>query len=272
MTRDKKEIIDHYVKTGAEQNRLKKKNEGRVEEIRTKEILKRFLPKDPAVVCDIGGGAGVYSFFLAEQGHKVHMSDLVELHIEQAKKQNHKSEHKLQSLKIEDARSLSYTSEFADALLLLGPLYHLTDKRDRIKSLKEAYRVLKQGGMLFVAAISRYASMIDGLRKEYCLENYYLEMLDETFQTGINISKGNKDHFTTAYFHKPDELKEEIEESGFQLKKLLSIEGVSWTLPNLDKYLADGKNKKILLELLKKTESESSLLGYSPHIMAIAVK
>ena len=126
--------------------------------------------------------------------------------------------------------------------------------------------------MLFAAAISRYASMIDGLRKEYCFEKYYLEMLDETFKTGKNINKGKKDHFTTAYFHKPDELKEELKESGFKIKQVLAVEGVAWTLPNLDKYLNDDKNKNILLELLRKTESEPSLLGYSPHIMAVAAK
>jgi 2-polyprenyl-3-methyl-5-hydroxy-6-metoxy-1,4-benzoquinol methylase len=270
--KDKKEIIEHYSKTGAEQNRLKKKNEGRVEEERTKNILKRFLPRAPAVIHDIGGGAGAYSFFLAEQGYQVHLSDLVDLHIEQAKKENLKSKHKLESLKIEDARSLSYASESSDVVLLLGPLYHLTEKEDRIKSLKEAYRVLKPGGILFAAAISRYASMIDGLRKEYCFEKYYLEMLDETFKTGKNISKGKRDHFTTAYFHKPDELKEELEESGFKLLHILAIEGVAWTLPNLDKYLADNTNKKNLLELIQKTESEPSLLGYSPHLMVVAVK
>ena len=152
--KDKKEIIEHYSKTGAEQNRLQKK-EGRVEEERTKNILKRFLPLAPAVVYDIGGGAGAYSFFLAAQGYQVHLSDFVDLHIEQAKKENLISQHKLSSLKVEDARSLSYASESSDVALLLGPLYHLTEKKDRILALKEAYRVLKPGGRFLCLEFSK---------------------------------------------------------------------------------------------------------------------
>jgi hypothetical protein len=68
MSRLSKEIQEHYLQ-GLEQERLSN-NEGELERLRTQAILTRYLPPAPAVLLDVGGGAGVHAFPLAKMGYK----------------------------------------------------------------------------------------------------------------------------------------------------------------------------------------------------------
>ena len=93
----------------------------------------------------------------------MHLIDPVELHLEQARSYVARSGVALRSITRGDARCLDVPSGSADAVLLLGPLYHLVEYSDRQSALREAHRVLKPHGVLFAAAISHFASLIDGL-------------------------------------------------------------------------------------------------------------
>jgi ubiquinone/menaquinone biosynthesis C-methylase UbiE len=151
------EIADYYGR-GEELGRLQ--GPFRLEFTRTQELLNRYLPDPPAVVLDVGGGPGVYSAWLAERGYEVHLLDPVELHLRQARE----ASDRIASAELGDARALPYPDDTADAVLLLGPLYHLQEPTDRRRALEEARRVLRPGGLLTAAAITRFASTIDGLR------------------------------------------------------------------------------------------------------------
>ena len=121
-------VIRHYETARGEADRL---NEGtsRVEFERTKRVLLGHLPPPPAQILDVGGGPGAYSFWLAEKSYQVHLVDIVPLHIEEARLQD---EGRLVSLSVGDARNLDITSESMDVVLLLGPLYHLPERADRL--------------------------------------------------------------------------------------------------------------------------------------------
>ncbi len=134
--------IHRYYAQGKEHNRLTR-GDNRLEHFRTQELLKRYLPKPPAIIYDIGGGAGVYAIWLATQGYQVHLLDAMPLHIEQALEAAKQSNVILQDAVVGDARQLPYPEASADAILLLGPLYHLTEYSDRVKALQETARVLK---------------------------------------------------------------------------------------------------------------------------------
>jgi ubiquinone/menaquinone biosynthesis C-methylase UbiE len=123
---------------------------------RTKELVLRSLPKPPATVLDVGGGPGTYSVWLSSLGYDVHLIDPVEHLVAQAQQRG-------QSATVGDARELKWPDNSADAILELGPMYHLINQQDRLKALKEALRVLKPGGVAFFAGISRFASALDGL-------------------------------------------------------------------------------------------------------------
>src|SRR6266545_3759735 len=132
----------------------------RLEFERTKEILARVLPKAPARLIDVGGAAGAYSAWLAERGHEVHLVDLSARLVEQARQLNARLEKPIASLSVADARRLPQADNFAAAVLVMGPLYHLPSAADRQTALAEALRVLEPSGLLVVAAISRYASAL----------------------------------------------------------------------------------------------------------------
>ena len=159
------EEIAAYYGRGEEQQRLF--GPFRLEFVRTQELLARHLPEPPAVVLDVGGGPGTYAAWLAERGYEVHLLDPIELHVRQAREA---PSSRLASAEIGDARALPQADASADAVLLLGPLYHLQEAADRRRALEEARRVLKPGGLLAAAAISRFASTIDGLRRELLLD------------------------------------------------------------------------------------------------------
>src|SRR5512143_1277830 len=132
-------VLNYYERT-EEVNRLKR-IESELEMFRTRDILSRHLPPAPAVILDVGGGPAVHSFWLAAQHYEVHLVDIVPIHIDQAHAAE-KREGKLASITLGDARELKFADANVDAVVMLGPLYHLTRRNDRIKALREAYRVL----------------------------------------------------------------------------------------------------------------------------------
>src|SRR5438046_3297926 len=153
-----------YYSTFAEESRLTFGG-SRLELGRTKEILSRVLPPAPARILDVGGAAGAYSFWLAGQGYDVHLVDASARLVEEARRRNERAALRIASLTVADARSLPQESMSAAAVLVMGPLYHLTGIKDRAAALVEAFRVAAPGGLVAVAAISGCASTLDGLAR-----------------------------------------------------------------------------------------------------------
>src|SRR5262249_5420901 len=122
---------------------------------RTKEIVARHLPPAPARILDIGGAAGPYSLWLAARGHEVHLIDRSGRLVAEAQRRRGPAAQPLASCAVGDARQLSHGDASADAVLMFGPLYHLTALADRAQALSEAYRVLRIGGLFAAAGISR---------------------------------------------------------------------------------------------------------------------
>ena len=114
-----------------------------LEKHRTQEIILRYL-RHSMIIADIGGATGAYAFWLHDMGHKVHLLDAAEFHIEAATKTSITENKPLASILLGDARKPPYDDEQFDMVLLFGPLYHLQQKEDRIKAIVEAKRVLKK--------------------------------------------------------------------------------------------------------------------------------
>lgn len=124
--------IKTYYDRAAEEARLQI-GPFRLEELRSRELILRHAPKLPAVVLDVGGAAGAYSFWLAGLGYEVRLVDAVPRLIEVARARNEHASHRLASCSVGDARALPDASDSIDMLLLLGPLYHLVESHDRRK-------------------------------------------------------------------------------------------------------------------------------------------
>jgi ubiquinone/menaquinone biosynthesis C-methylase UbiE len=146
-------VHDHYTNHHDEAQRLSSTLKGRLEQTRVHELLTRYLPTPPARIADVGGGPGVHASWLAERGYDVELLDPVEHHVNQARGAG------LPAI-VGDARRLPWSSESKDAVLMAGPMYHLTEPTDRRLAVREAVRVLRPGGTLAVVAINRAANLI----------------------------------------------------------------------------------------------------------------
>ncbi|BAY20596.1 putative methyltransferase [Calothrix sp. NIES-2100] len=266
------EALIHYG-IGKEQERLSR-GTGVLEFTRTQEIISRYLPPAPAVIFDVGGGSGVYAYWLAQQGYEVHLIDAVPLHIEQARQfAQTQPNYPLASLAVGDARQVNRADDSVDAVLLLGPLYHLIDSKDRIQALREAHRILKSGGLVFAVGISRFASTLDGLLKGFLDDPEFVEIVQQDLIDGQHRNPNNHPaYFTTAFLHHPDELKAEIEAAGLDYLSTLAIEGPGWLLQNFSEHWNEPVRRQRLLEAIRWLETEPSVLGASAHIMAIGRK
>lgn len=266
-----KEILAHYDE-GLEADRLSRPS-GQIELIRTQELMRRFLPPPPAVVYDVGGGAGVHAFWLAEHGYGVHLVDAVPLHIEQALQRNKDAKIGLASMAVGDARQLAQENHSADAVLLFGPLYHLTSREDRIKSLKEAHRVIKPGGVVMAVGISRFISTLNGLRAGAIGKHAFVSIMERDLEVGQHRNpSGDPEYFTTAYFHHPFELRGEVEDAGFHHEKTLAVEGPGRLLKDLETHWENPSQRAWLLKIIRRVETEPTLLGLSVHLMAVGRK
>lgn len=266
-------ILSFYRQT-QESERLRNNVKGQIEFTRTQEIITRYLPEPPAVVLDIGGGSGPYACWLAKTGYEVHLVDPVDLHIEQAKEASGQQiEHPIASISLGDARELRFSSMSADAVLLLGPLYHLVDKNERLLALSEAYRVLRNGGVMVAAGISRFASMLDSFFEGRFGDPVHRDIVQNDLETGYhrNLTEDLK-YFTDAYLHHPEELGSEVVEAGFQHQATLAVEGPAWLFRSVENYWADSEQHVMVLDLIRKIEAEPSILGMSAHILAIGTK
>ena len=241
-----KEIIAYY-NTGIESDRLET-DIFQLEKERTQEIISRYLDESPRSILDVGGGAGHYSFWLTRLGNEVHLLDPVSVNIDAAKSKAEKSNILLNSIQVGEARQLPWEDGKFDIVLLMGPLYHLGKKEERIDALKESYRVLKKGGLLFAAGISRYASLFDGFFRNMIKDPDFFQIVEQDITTGQHRNFTDKlAYFTTAYFHQPEELTAEIEESGFTCDKLLAIESFGWLIPEFIKKWAEKDYRPLLL-------------------------
>lgn len=245
----------------------------RLEELRTRELILRHIPEPPATVLDVGGAAGAYAFWLAERGYEVRLFDAVPRLVDVARQRNAQSPHRLASCRVADARALPESDESADIVLLLGPLYHLVDASDRHVALTEAARVLRPGGVLAAAGIARWASALDGLSREILRDGNFREIVDRDLVDGHHRNPTDRlDYFTTAYFHRPEELRQEVADAGFEIEGVYGVEGPGWILPDLIERWADPDRREVLLHVARALETEPSVMGCSAHLLAIARK
>lgn len=242
-----------------------------LEEVRTRELIERHAPRPPATVLDVGGAAGAYALWLADAGYTVHLVDPVPRLVAEAERRSAARPRPLASCRIGDARALDFPDQSADIVLLLGPLYHLTDAAGRARALGEARRVLKPEGRLFAAAISRWASALDGLTRDLFQDPRFTAIVERDLREGQHRNPTERlDYFTTAYFHRPEELRAEVSDLGLIVDGLYGIEGPGWILPDLPARMADPRQRADLLNVARVFESEPSVLGVSSHLLVTA--
>jgi ubiquinone/menaquinone biosynthesis C-methylase UbiE len=264
--------IERHYGTGYERSRLFPGGRPSLEFVRSMELLDRLLPRPPVRVLDVGGGPGTYAAPLASRGYRVHLVDPVLLHVEQARQAGGSDPAAGFTVSLGDARELSEPDQSQDAVLLFGPLYHLTEAAHRRRALAEAWRVLAPGGRLLAMAVCRFASLLDGLYEGWLDDPVFRPIVDRGLLDGQHRNPdpvGRPQFFTTAYFHTPDGLAEEIQRAGFTALAVYGVEGPGWPLRQ---QWADPRRREQILFAARSVETQPSLIGFSDHLIAAATK
>jgi SAM-dependent methyltransferase len=262
------ELRAHY-EQGEEHDRLERRA-GRLEFLRTTEIILRCLPPAPSLVADIGGGPGRYTLWLGGLGYRVEHRDLMPLHVRQVQDAARGASW-LRSA-VGDARDLDLDDASVDAVLLLGPLYHLLRRTDRVRALAEARRVVRPGGPVFAAAISRWAPRIHGELVERLYEQvpHTREVTLEVERTGLlpPLRPGS----FSGFCHRPRQLRDELCSAGLEVADLVSVEGPAFLLDDLEQRLDDPTARAVVLDTARAIERVPELLGLGPHFLATGIR
>jgi SAM-dependent methyltransferase len=256
------EVERFYSETFDESERLSIAADGRLELLRTQELLRRYLPPPPAKILDVGGGPGAHAKWLVADGYEVDLIDPIARHVEQASS--------ICRASIGDARHLAAADDTYDVVLLLGPLYHLPDPADRLRALAEARRVVRPGGLVAASAINRYASLFEHAALAHLHTERMQTSISEILRTAVyDGSRG----FTLAYFHRAEELAGELRESDLKNVVVLGVEGPAWSVlkatQRLEGVHSDISLFKSVATAARLAEPYPELLAASSHLLAI---
>lgn len=212
-------IQDYYAKQFSEADRLVTRSaNGQLEFLRVQQLVSTRL--DPhSRVLDVGGGTGVHAQWLANAGHTVTMIDPVPEQVASAN-QAAPQVHAL----VGDARDLQFDDDSFDAVLLLGPLYHLQEWSDRLRAWQEALRVLTPGGIVFGAGISRAAAALKMVFAR-SFRNIPADALIDLLENGSDKKQAPTTGFPGGHHHTAVELADEAADAGFENVVTVGIEG-----------------------------------------------
>jgi len=234
--------------------------------------LAEYLPSQGRIL-EIGAATGRYTLELAKRGYTITAVDMSENLLEIGRKRiADEGLAKQVHFVLGDARDLKeVTDKGFDAVLLMGPLYHLVEEADRKAALKEAFNRLRKGGILSTSFISRFGIMGDLIRNvPEWIEN-------EAEVQGILEIGENPDHIPGSgfrgYFAKITEIAALHETIGFETITLAGIEpGISSEDGDASYNKLQGLQRQRWLDLFYKISTEPSIIGASRHILYIGRK
>jgi SAM-dependent methyltransferase len=252
-----------------EDARLWRPGSGDLVRLRTWDIFERFLPGSGRVL-DVGGGPGTHAAHLAAQGYDVTLVDPVARHVELATNRAGEPSGAPFGARLGTAADLPAGDGSVDVVLLLGPLYHLVDPADRRAALQEAKRVLRPGGRILAEVICRHAWVLDATVKGLLGSPGIWGDFERNIGTGLSQDPDRvADGSFWAYFHRPDQLRQELTDAGLDNIELIAVEGFAWLLGDLEARMA---NPGPVLRAVRLTETEPSMLGCSAHVIGAATR
>lgn len=253
-------VVEHYGPGLVEDSRLSRTPHGRLEFLRTQELIRRWVSTSAAHVLDVGGGTGVHAAWLAQDGHRVHVVDVVAGHVEFA------TGRPGVSAEVGDARDLPVGADSVDVVLLLGPLYHLRDAADRALALAEARRVLRPSGLLVAAGISRYLTLLE-LGSEGRLSAAMERSITRLLTTGDYDGHAG---FVPAHFHTAEELAAEVHDAGWTQVSVYGVEGPTWPALDVSGLETFDAWVEAALRCARLVEQDPNMINASAHLLALA--
>lgn len=238
--------------------------------------IKKYLPREGRVL-DNGAGPGKYSMKLAEEGFQVTLTDLTPKLVEIAKNKVIELglEKQFEGLYAADARELKMLkNEQFDASLMLGPMYHLQEEKDRIKAVQELHRVTKKNGLVFVAIMPRTRHIFNSLlTPDNWKPNNNMDTINQFSQTGC-FNHADENRFTGAYYFNIEDINPFMEAHGFESIQLIgSNAGTILSQDNWNYWRDKGEQElQKLIDLIIEKGADPYILGISSHLLYIGRK
>ena len=264
-------VTDYYNRNPeGEWNRLFASPYRRVEFEVVHYFLTKYLPPAGKIL-DLGGGPGRYTISLAKQGYRMALVDLAPSVVEFARKKIAAAgvQKQVDALIVGDGRDLRWWADDAfDAVLCMGPLYHLPQPEDRLRCLRECARLAKPGAPLFVTVIPRCTFIRDALRSGGFedVAQQSLKALEEIFERGTSA----KAEVPNMYFCRPEEIGEWLDASGFELLELASTHGFAAFMD--EKINVLGKNAEtwnVLMKMILATCADPASFAAAEHLIGV---
>ncbi len=221
--------IKRYYQISAEREweRLERPDQGALEFAVNKAWISRHLPPAGARILDIGGGPGRYSIWLAKQGYRVTLADLSPDLLAVARGKVAQAGVELDGFAEANAVDLSQFGDASfDAVLCLGPMYHLLEEEDRHRVAGELFRVLSSEGPVFVAFLNRLQVLRVAINQEIPLFTPYTFDLVKRWHAGV-LDFPVPGTFSPAYLIHPREVAPLLESAGFETVDLISSQSVA---------------------------------------------
>lgn len=271
-----KVVREYYDKNpDREWKRLVRDAYHKLEFIVTMHFLEEYLPKK-GLVLDAGGGPGRYTIELARKGYDVVLFDLSPECLKEAEKhiQNARVRNRVGSVIQGSVTDLSeFRDESFDAVVCLGALSHLVEKKDRDSAISELVRVAKKNAPIFVSVINLYGvfrTVLQRIQYELLASSH-----SKMFSQGIHRAKWHKDEpdyqgFPDAYFFLPSELKKLFERHGVETLEMATCEGLSSHLKEeTNNIYKDSRKWRFWLKLILKTCTDPAILGLGEHFLYV---
>lgn len=256
--------------------RLENPEDGAVEYAVTRHFLEKNLTQKSRIL-DIGGGPGRYTIWLAQRNHQVVLVDLSPKLLEIAQEKIIEAGVNELVAEITEANvcNLSrWSDNDFDAVLCLGPYYHLPNSDERQMATKEIARVLRPGGLLFAALMPRMVF----LRRTLAIPDErqrlkQTDFVDRVLEEGI-FENDIPGRFTNGYGFIPEEVEDFFDGYGFYKIGLYAAEGITIGIQSSLQELAenDPETYKAALDIIVRTADEPSILGMAAHLLYIGRK
>jgi SAM-dependent methyltransferase len=232
--------------------------------------LNRYLPMQGSIL-EIGAATGRYTVDLARRGFTITAVDMSAALLEECRKNVVAAGRASQvQFVAADARDLSELSDTKfDAVLLMGPLYHLVDEADRTAALNQAFERLKAGGGIFSSFISRFGVLADLLRDNP-------EWIEDQKRAWSLLQSGRRpDGYPPGgfrgYFAGVNEIAPLHEAVGFETLVVAGVEPVI-SADDESYNSLQGSQRQLWMDLLYAISTEPSIMGVSRHLLYIGRK
>ena len=226
-----------------------------------KYVLDILKTLDNPKIIDVGAGTGKYSIYLNDLGYDVTAVELVKHNLMTLKSKNKDIKSYLGN-----ATNLSKFSDNSfDMVLLFGPLYHLITTEDKLKALKEAKRIVKNGGYILISYyMNEYAIITHGFKDNNILSAIKNNEVDNSF----HITPKKTDLYSMVRLEDINYLKDEL---NLTRVKILSQDGPSDYIRKVINKM-DDETFNIYLKYHLSTCERRELLGASSHVLDILKK